>query len=293
MRASRVNVAAALVFVASAAVTVAWCGSMSAMPGMEMPGGWVMSMAWMRMPGQGWLEYAAGFLGMWAVMMLAMMTPAFLPMLARYRRVVSGRGSLCAVVAGGYLAVWMAFGTAVLPLGAAFAQWAMRAPAVSEAVPWLGALVVLMAGAAQFTSWKARQLACCRHTLDCHHATPPNYRAAWGHGLMLGRRCVYCCASLTAVLLVMGVMDLRAMALVTMAISAERLSPERSRAARVVGAGLLLAGAGMWITQSREYVPTTSASAMEFSMAASSTWSAVASSGNSSRSTFRANSRKR
>ena len=37
-----------------APVTVAWCSSMSAMGGMPMPGGWTMSMAWMRMPGQTW-----------------------------------------------------------------------------------------------------------------------------------------------------------------------------------------------------------------------------------------------
>jgi predicted metal-binding membrane protein len=293
VKTGHVNVAAALVFLASAAVTVAWCESMSAMPGMEMPGGWVMAMAWMRMPGQGWLGFTASFLGMWSVMMLAMMMPAFLPMLARYRGAVSERGSLSLVVAAGYLGVWIAFGAMLLPLGTAFAEVAMRVPAFSEAVPWIGALVVVLAGAAQFSAWKTRQLACCRHTLDCRRGAAPNHRAAWRHGWTLGKRCVYCCASLTAVLLVMGVMDLRAMALVTMAISAERLSPERSRAARVVGAALVLAGAGMLFTQSREYVPTTSASAMEFSMAASSTWSAVASSGNSSRSTFSANSLKR
>ena len=42
----------ALLFALSAAITVAWCGSMSAMGEMSMPGGWTMSMAWMRMPGQ-------------------------------------------------------------------------------------------------------------------------------------------------------------------------------------------------------------------------------------------------
>jgi hypothetical protein len=41
----------ALLFAASAAVTILWCASMSAMDGMPMPGGWTMSMAWMRMPG--------------------------------------------------------------------------------------------------------------------------------------------------------------------------------------------------------------------------------------------------
>jgi hypothetical protein len=54
----------ALVFAASAAVTIIWCDSMSSMGEMPMPGGWSMSMAWMRMPGQTWLGAGAAFLGM-------------------------------------------------------------------------------------------------------------------------------------------------------------------------------------------------------------------------------------
>jgi predicted metal-binding membrane protein len=69
----------ALLFAASTAVTIAWCESMSAMGGMPMPGGWTMSMAWMRMPGQTWPGAAAAFLGMWAVMMVAMMLPSWSP----------------------------------------------------------------------------------------------------------------------------------------------------------------------------------------------------------------------
>ena len=42
----------ALLFAASAALTTVWCGSMSTMGGMPMPGGWTMSMTWMRMPGE-------------------------------------------------------------------------------------------------------------------------------------------------------------------------------------------------------------------------------------------------
>ena len=75
----------ALLFAASAALTVAWCGSMSAMGEMPMPGGWTMSMAWMRMPGQTWPGAAASFLGMWVVMMVAMMLPSLVTMLWRYR----------------------------------------------------------------------------------------------------------------------------------------------------------------------------------------------------------------
>ncbi|HEY6124537.1 MAG TPA: DUF2182 domain-containing protein, partial [Steroidobacteraceae bacterium] len=94
---------AALVFSASSAVTILWCGSMSAMPGMEMPGGWTMSMAWMRMPGQSWSGAALTFIGMWAVMMVAMMLPVLVPMLMRYRRALREprlrKGRLTVIVA--------------------------------------------------------------------------------------------------------------------------------------------------------------------------------------------------
>jgi predicted metal-binding membrane protein len=74
-----------LLFAASAAATIGWSASMPAMCGMPMPGGWTMSMAWMRMPGQTWSGAAASFLGMWVVMMVAMMLPSLVPMLWRYR----------------------------------------------------------------------------------------------------------------------------------------------------------------------------------------------------------------
>ena len=52
----------------------------------------------------------------------------------------------------------------------------------------------------------------------------------------LGLHCGLSCANLTAILLVIGVMDLRAMAVVTAAITAERLAPTGEPAARVIGA---------------------------------------------------------
>jgi hypothetical protein len=55
----------ALLFAASAAVTFVRCASMSAMGETPMPGGWTMSIAWMRMPGQTWPGAAASFLGSW------------------------------------------------------------------------------------------------------------------------------------------------------------------------------------------------------------------------------------
>src|SRR4030095_300021 len=96
-----------LLFAASAALTIGWCLSVSALGGRPMPGGWTMSMAWMRMPGQTWLGAAASFLGMWVVMMVAMMLPSLVPMLLRYRHAIDGTGemrlnALTAIVGMGY-----------------------------------------------------------------------------------------------------------------------------------------------------------------------------------------------
>src|SRR5919198_2298455 len=114
----------ALLFAASAAVTIVWSTSMSAMGEMPMPGGWTMSMTWMRMPGQTWLGAAASFLAMWVVMMVAMMLPSLVPMLWRYRQAAGPRGEtrlgrLTALAGVGDFFVWTVFGMAAFPLGVA------------------------------------------------------------------------------------------------------------------------------------------------------------------------------
>jgi len=234
----------ALLFLGSAAVTIAWCGSMSAMPGMEMPGGWTMSMAWMRMPGQTWAGAAGTFLGMWTVMMMAMMLPAVLPALRSYRRAVAGArvDMLTACAAAAYFLVWALCGALIFAIGIVLADVEMQSPAFARAVPALAGLVLLMAGALQLSRWKERQLACCRHSTAC----PPrgtDARTAWRHGFDLGLKCCTCCAPLTAMLLVVGVMDLGAMAAASVAIALERLVPRGRRIARA--SGILLFGAGL------------------------------------------------
>ncbi len=238
----------ALLFAASAAVTVVWCASMSGMGKMPMPGGWTMSMVWMRMCGQTWLGTGASFLGMWVVMMVAMMLPSLLPMLRRYRQAVgtageTSLGALTALVGVGYFLVWTAFGMAAFPLGVAMAAAEMQQPALARAVPIAAGAVVLIAGALQFTAWKARQLACCREMPSRGCALPADAGTAWRHGLHLGRHCIACCGGLTAILLAIGVMDLRVMALVMAAITAERLLPAGESAARATGA--VAVGAGL------------------------------------------------
>ena len=239
----------ALLFAASAAVTIVWCSSMTAMGGMPMPGDWTMSMAWMRMPGQTWPGAAASFLGMWVVMMVAMMLPSLVPMLRRYRQAVvvrTGRsplGRLTALAGAGYFFVWTMFGIAAFPLGVALAAIAMQQPGLARAVPIAIAVVVLLAGVLQFTAWKARHLACCRELPGCGCTLPADAGTAWRHGLLLAVHCIYCCAGLMAILLVLGVMDLRAMAVVAAAVTLERLAPAGERVARIIGA--LIVGIGL------------------------------------------------
>lgn len=221
---------------------------MAAMDGMPMPGGWSMSMTWMRMPGQTALEAAVSFLGMWIVMMAAMMLPSLIPMLCRFRAAVCRQQStrldeLTALVAFGYFLVWTLLGAVVFPLGVALAAAEMRLASLARAAPVAAGLVVVIAGALQFTPWKARQLACCRKTLRPGEVLRADAWAAWRHGLSLGLYCSRCCAGLTAILLVVGIMDLRAMAIVTAAVTAERAAPDGMRAARAVGA--LASGAGI------------------------------------------------
>jgi len=231
----------ALLFVASAAPTIVWCTSMAAMGGMPMSGGWTMSMAWMRMPGQTWPGAAASFLGMWVVMMVAMMLPSLVSMLWRYRQAV-GRtgemrlGGLTALVGVGYFFVWAVFGIVAFPLGVVLATIEMQQPAAARVVPIAVGVVVLLAGAFQFTRWKAHHLLCCRETPGRGRTLPADAGTAWRYGLHLGLHCSSSSAGLTAILLVIGVMDLRVMAAVTAAITLERLAPDGERVAQAMGA---------------------------------------------------------
>jgi predicted metal-binding membrane protein len=188
-------------------------------------------MSEMPMSGHTWLGAAASFLGMWVVMMVAMMLPSLVPTLWRYRQ--AGLGRLTALVGVGYFFVWTVLGMAVFPLSAALAR----------AVPIAVGAVVLMAGFFQFTAWKAHHLACCREA--GRGQVSADAGTAWRHGLRLGLHCAKCNVGLMAILLGLGVMDLRAMAVVAAAITVERLAPYGERVARATGAVVI--GAGLFL----------------------------------------------
>ena len=204
-------------------------------------------MTGMTMPQQTWYGAAAGYVGMWMAMMVPMMLPSLVPMLSRYRRSVRGADGihlhgLTALVGVGYFVIWAVLGTAAYAAGAGVMAVEMRWGKVAQWLPVAAGVALLVAGGVQFTSWKARQLALCREESGCGCASVPNALGAWRHGLRLGVRCSLCCGSLILALLAIGMMDLVAMAAVTLAISAERLAPAPLRVARVVGVAIVVVG---------------------------------------------------
>src|SRR5437870_11799232 len=107
-------------------------------------------MSTMPMPGQTWLPAAASFLGMWIVMMVAMMLPSLVPTRWRYRQ--AGLGQLTTLVGVGYFAVWTVFGLVAYLLGLALPRTA----------PIAGGAIGLLAGSPQFTAWQVPHLPCRR-----------------------------------------------------------------------------------------------------------------------------------
>jgi len=118
----------------------------------------------------------------------------------------------------------------------------MRLPGLASAVPVAAGVVALLAGMLQLSAWKAHQLDCCRKPPAASRTIPAEAASAFRYGLRLGLHCSYCCAPLTALLLVAGVMDLRVMAVVTAAVTAERLAQAGERVARATGVLIVAAG---------------------------------------------------
>ena len=236
----------ALLFAASAIATVLWCRRMSG--GMPMPGGWTMSMAWMKMPGQSWLGAAITFMGMWLVMMIAMMLPSLVPALSIYRLSIRASDAgidlawPTAIAGAGYFFTWLVFGAAAYAVGLVLAAAEMRWPILARSVPVVIGVVLLFSGFLQFTEWKTHELARCRNASACRPSLFPGARNAWQHGLRMGVHCTLCCFGFMMILLAAGVMSLGLMTVVAAAITVERLAPRPELVARATGAAAIAAG---------------------------------------------------
>ena len=240
--------ACAVVFAASGAGTIYLCKSMSG--GMEMPGGWTMSMAWMRMPRQSWLGPAAMFIAMWVVMMVAMMLPSLVPALFNYSRLLRrtegvNSGALAALAGGTYFLAWAVVGVGAYAVGTLVTTAEMRSVSITSHVPIATAVVLVLAGCFQLTGWKKRLLARCRDEQACSPQVKAGVGGACRQGIRWGIDCTLCCAGYMAVLLVTGVMNLMVMAILAIAIATERITSFPQRTARITGVLLIVTGAFM------------------------------------------------
>ena len=121
----------------------------------------------------------------------------------------------------------------------------MREPTLARARPISVGVIVLIAGSLRFTAWKTHHLACCREASERCRTLPADADTAWRYGMRFGLHCGHCCANLMVILLVIGIMDLRAMAVVMAAITLERLAPAGERVAKAIGA--VVVGAGLFL----------------------------------------------
>jgi len=226
-------VGSALLFTACAAATVRWCWSTS----QRMP-----------MGGGGFLVEAAAFVSVWAVMMVAMMLPSFVPALLGYRRLLREahvrRVGTPTVLAGvGYFLVWACAGVVAYLLSVGLMTAEMRWPVLRPLTPWAGGVVLLAGGAVQLTAWKARQLERCRMGLLCGRGPSGTGWSAYRDGVRYGVHCCLCCTGFMLALMVFGMMDLAAVGGIAALITLERVARRPDRAARAVGIVILAAAA--------------------------------------------------
>jgi predicted metal-binding membrane protein len=167
------------------------------------------------------------FVGVWVVMMAAMMFPSVSPTVALYARMTRTREPLAPLVfAGGYLLTWtgaglLAFG--VSDLGAAAVGDAL---AWDRAGRWVAGGVLVVAALYELTPLKNVCLAKCRSPLGFLIGS---WRGGLSGALRMGARhgawCVGCCWALMAALFALGVMSLAWMAFVAALIAFEKTFP--------------------------------------------------------------------
>jgi predicted metal-binding membrane protein len=233
--------------------------STSAMPDMagmdmsNMDAGALAAMSTMAPALEPWtLPHGLLLFAMWAVMMVAMMTPSVAPMVFIYQRVAQQANSSGHSFApaswffGGYLAAWTAFAAL-----ATLAQWALESaalltPMMASASSRFGGAVLLAAGLYQWLPLKDACLAHCRAPLSFVQRHGGFRESAGGSlrlGFLHGLYCIGCCWALMALLFVGGVMNLLWIAALMILVLLEKVVPGARWLSRI--AGLAMVGAGV------------------------------------------------
>jgi len=189
------------------------------------------------------------------LMTVAMMLPTVLPLLGIFGRLTEGRTdrrALRTLVIAGYLAVWGAFGVA-----AHLADLGLHA--VVSASPWLtfngwfvGACVLAVAGAFQFSALKYRCLDKCRTPfsfVNQHWRGHSAKRQAFLLGAHHGIYCVGCCWAIMLLMFVVGTGSVGWMLAIGAVMATEKNMPWGARLSAPLGIVLLGAAAGLVAVQ--------------------------------------------
>lgn len=184
------------------------------------------------------------FLGVWVVMMAAMMFPSVALTVALYARMTRQRSPLAPLAfSAGYLLVWGAVGLLAFAIATAGGQVTGSVLHWGRAGRWVAGATLLVAAAYELTPLKNVCLAKCRSPLGF---LVGSWRDGLHGALEMGARngawCVGCCWALMASLFALGIMSIGWMAFVAALIAAEKLLPWRRVATYGTAAVLLALG---------------------------------------------------
>jgi predicted metal-binding membrane protein len=222
---ARLGLVAALFALAA----VGWWWTVRQMSGMDEG-------SWTGLGTLGW------FLGIWVVMMAAMMFPSVAPTVALYSRMIRQRSPISPLLfAGGYLITWAGAGLVAFALAAGVGRIGGDVLAWDRAGRWVAGATLLIAAGYELSPLKDVCLGKCRSPLGFLIGA---WRDGRGGAVRMGMRhgvwCVGCCWALMASLFALGVMSVAWMAFVAGLIALEKTLPWR-RVATFGTAALLLA----------------------------------------------------
>ena len=254
LRRDRLVVAVALVLVVCLSWGYVLAGAGMGMSGFEMTRHTLMDMDMSTLAA--WdSNYVVLMFFMWWIMMIAMMLPSTTPVIllaaALNRRSNNTRppyGSTLSF-ATGYLLAWAGFSALAVGI-----QWLLQHAELISGVlksssTLLSVLLLLLAGAWQFTAWKYACMAHCRgpvEYLSAHYR--PGNKGALIMGLNHGLYCLGCCWFLMVLLFVGGVMNLYWITGLAVYVWAEKMLPAGARIDRMMGVVLIAWGAVLLTT---------------------------------------------
>jgi predicted metal-binding membrane protein len=230
----------ALVVVLFALAAVGWWWTIRQMRGMDAG-------PWSDLGTFGW------FLGVWVVMMAAMMFPSVAPTVALYSRMSRNSRLAPLLFVTGYLMTWAGAGVIAFLIGAVVSDTAPDFAWEHAGRPLTGATLIL-AAVYELTPLKNVCLAKCRSPLGLLLGA---WRGGRSGALRMGTRngawCVGCCWALMASLFALGVMSPIWMAIVAGLIAAEKVLPWRRVA--TYGTAIVLLALGVLMLTAPEALP--------------------------------------